>query len=262
MKMDGIKRAVLVLSDGMRPDAFTACGSPFVEELMAHSVYTLKAQTVMPSVTLPCHMSLFHSVPPERHGTLTNTYAPQVRPVLGIVDVLRRNGKFSASIYDWEELRDLNQAGALTHTYMVRGYHLGYETSARMCFEDFRRYAECPGLPDFTFFYMGIVDETGHAKGWMSPEYMDAVRFSMDVAGDIAKLLPDDCLLVVTADHGGIGRSHGSDAPECMTIPLFFYHKGFAPRELEGANIMDIVPTLAPLLGIAPEPEWEGRNLL
>jgi phosphopentomutase len=182
--------------------------------------------------------------------------------VLGSVGVLGRNGEFAGSICDWEERRDLNQAGALTHTYMVRGYHLGYETSARMCFEDFKRYAEFPGLPDFTFFYMGIVDETGHAKGWMSPEYMEATRFSMDIAGEIAALLPEDTLLVVTADHGGIGRSHGSDAPECMTIPLFFYHRGLAPRELEGASIMDIAPTVVPLLGVAPDPEWEGRNLL
>ena len=260
--LDGIKRIVLVLSDGMRPDAFTACGSPFVQELLAHSVYTLKAQTVMPSVTLPCHMSLFHSVPPERHGTVTNVHVPQVRPVKGIIDVLRAAGKFSACYYDWEELRDLNQAGTLTHCYMVRGHHLGWETAARMDFEDFKRYAECPGLPDFTFFYMGIVDEIGHKYGWMGPEYMEATRFSMDIAGEIAALLPEDTLLVVTADHGGIGRSHGSDAPECMTIPLFFYHRGLAPQELEGASIMDIAPTVVPLLGVAPDPEWEGRNRL
>ncbi len=260
--LDGIKRVVLLLSDGMRPDGFMACGSPFVQELLAHSAYTLKAQTVMPSVTLPCHMSLFHSVPPERHGTVTNVHVPQVRPVRGIVEVLRAAGKFTASFYDWEELRDLNQPGALTHCYMVRGHHLGWETSARLDFEALKRYAEFPGLPDFTFFYMGIVDETGHKYGWMGPEYIDAVRFSMDMAGDVAKLLPEDTLLVVTADHGGLGRSHGSDAPECMTIPLFFYHKSLAPHELENANIMDIVPTIATLLGVACEPEWEGKNLL
>ena len=40
----------------------------------------------MPSVTLPCHMSLFHSVDPDRHGITTNGYVPQVRPIKGMFD--------------------------------------------------------------------------------------------------------------------------------------------------------------------------------
>ena len=50
---------------------------------MKTATYSLTAQTVMPSVTLPCHMSLFHSVEPLRHGTTDNVYMPQVRPVKG-----------------------------------------------------------------------------------------------------------------------------------------------------------------------------------
>ena len=71
-----MKKVLLILVDGMRPDSLAACGNPFVGEMLAHSRYTLTGQTVMPSVTLPCHMSLFHSVTPERHGILTNTYVP------------------------------------------------------------------------------------------------------------------------------------------------------------------------------------------
>lgn len=66
-------KVLLTLLDGMRPDALTACGSEFANELLQNTgTYTLTATTVMPSVTLPCHMSLFHSVPPERHGIVTN----------------------------------------------------------------------------------------------------------------------------------------------------------------------------------------------
>ena len=121
-----MKKVNLILVDGMTPASLSACESPVFPELRRASRYTLAARTVMPSVTLPCHMSLFHSVPPERHGTVTNVHVPQVRPVRGIIDVLRAAGKFSASFYDWEELRDLNQPGALTHCYMVRGHHLGW----------------------------------------------------------------------------------------------------------------------------------------
>lgn len=76
-------KVLLILSDGMRPDGLDA--HPAAARLMREGSYTLRARTVMPSVTLPCHMSLFHSVDPGRHGILTNTYVPQVRPRHGPV---------------------------------------------------------------------------------------------------------------------------------------------------------------------------------
>ena len=52
-------KVVLVLVDGMRPDGMLECGQPFVNELIKKSTYCLNGRTVMPSVTLPCHMALF-----------------------------------------------------------------------------------------------------------------------------------------------------------------------------------------------------------
>ena len=74
-------KVILILVDGMRSDALTVCNNSYVKQLLSDSVSTLNAKTVMPSVTLPCHMSLFHSVPPQRHNVLSNIYVPQVRPV-------------------------------------------------------------------------------------------------------------------------------------------------------------------------------------
>ncbi len=76
-----MKKVVIVSIDGMRPDGFLECGSPFIREIMKKATYSLNGRTVFPSVTLPCHMSIFHSVPPERHGVTTNTYTAMVRPV-------------------------------------------------------------------------------------------------------------------------------------------------------------------------------------
>ncbi len=104
-------KVLLVLVDGMRPDSLRRCGHPFVDEFLAQSACALDALTVMPSVTLPCHMSLFHSVDPGRHGVLTNVYTPQVRPIPGLCEQLRLHGKTSGFFYNWEELRDLSLAG-------------------------------------------------------------------------------------------------------------------------------------------------------
>ena len=114
-----MKKAILVLVDGMRPDALRACGNPGVEEMLAGSTYTLEGRTVMPSVTLPCHMSLFHSVDPDRHGVTTNVYTPQVRPVEGPVERLALAEKKCAFFYTWEELRDLSRPDHLAYSLMI-----------------------------------------------------------------------------------------------------------------------------------------------
>ena len=69
-------KVILISIDAMRPDGFLACKNPYAEEMLKKAYYTLDGKTVLPSVTLPCHMSLFHSVPPQRHGITTNTFVP------------------------------------------------------------------------------------------------------------------------------------------------------------------------------------------
>jgi bisphosphoglycerate-independent phosphoglycerate mutase (AlkP superfamily) len=51
--------------------------------------------------------------------------------------------------------------------------------------------------------------------------------------------------------------------PEDMTIPMIFVGE-IAERiqTLENANIKDIAPTVAALLGVNADPEWEGKSLV
>jgi len=253
-------KVLLILVDGMRPDALT--GHPKAQAMMKKSAYSMNTRTVMPSVTLPCHMSLFHSVDPSRHGTTTNTYMPQVRPIKGLCEVLEENGKSCAFFYNWHELRDLARPGSLVFDNFCKGSVLGYEKA-----NDLSTDAAIETLRDndvdFTFLYLGYVDEAGHASGWMSEEYMHAIDNSWDNIERIMETLSDDYTVIVTADHGGHGRSHGTDMPEDMTIPLFLKGEKFeAGQVLENTNIMDIAPTVAKLLGVESNKEWEGKSLI
>lgn len=66
-----------------------------------------------------------------------------------------------------------------------------------------------------------------------------------------------------TADHGGHDRTHGTDSPEDMTIPFIIKGKDFkAGEKPENVSIKDIAPTVAKLLGIAPDQAWEGKSLV
>jgi arylsulfatase A-like enzyme len=49
-----------------------------------------------------------------------------------------------------------------------------------------------------------------------------------------------------------------------MTVPLFFYGKDFPKGKAieENISLLEIAPTIAALLGLPAEHEWEGRSLI
>lgn len=250
------EKVVLILVDGMRPDGLTGCGHPFAKRLLEMSAHALDARTVVPPVTLPCHMSLFHSVDPERHGILSNTYVPQVRPVTGLFDRLDDFGKKCAFFNTWEELRDLSRPDHL-HTYVCVNQHKQEDTDTKIT-DAAIRYLTAE-QPDFMFVYLGETDEVGgHSVGWMSDTYLNCVNKAMGCIQRIWESLPDGYTMIVTADHGGHGRSHGEEIPEDMTIPVCFCGSRFEPGRLEGVSIKDVAPTVAALLEVPPVREWEG----
>ena len=253
-------KVLLILADGMRPDALGEI--PQVREMMQQAAYTLNAKTVMPSVTLPCHMSLFHSVDPSRHGTTTNTYAPQVRPVEGLCEVLKGRKKKCAFFYDWEQLRDLSRPGSLVFSCYKKPGEGGYGESDKYLTDAAIEYLRENDV-DFTFLYLGHPDGAGHGSGWMGQEYMDSVAGVWNNIERILATLPEDYAVIITADHGGHDRIHGTELPEDMTIPMFLLGKAFAPgKVLENVSIMDIAPTVTALLGVDADDDWEGKNLL
>ena len=96
-------KVLLILVDGMRPDSILPGGGPEFEQFFRSGTYSLQGSTVFPPVTLPCHMSLFHSVDPDRHGVTTNVFVPQNHPIDGMVDLLYAAGKRTAFFYTWEQ---------------------------------------------------------------------------------------------------------------------------------------------------------------
>ena len=258
-------RVVMILVDGMRPDFVVGSNNPYVGEFLAGSAYTMEGRTVMPSVTLPCHSSLFFSVPAERHGILTNTWAPQVRPVRGLAETLSGAGKKCAFVYDWGPLRDLARPEDLSYSYFINGYTVGFENTLPLNTE---RAVEllAGGAPDFMFVYMGMPDSRGHGFGFTTPEYAEAVSLCWDAIRAITEAAAAQQQqgygVVVLADHGGHGRMHGEDIPEDMTIPIILHGDIFKNADIgPGANIMDVAPTIAEAMGVAPDAEWEGRSM-
>lgn len=252
-------KVLLILVDGMRPDALVNIRQ--VEELKKKAAWTMDAQTVYPSATLPCHMSLFLSVEPSRHGTTTNTFAPQVRPIDGLFEVLHSQGRMNAMFYSWEPLRDVSRPGKLFYSQFCRAGRLSHTDTLTLLCDGALQYIH-EGNPDFTFLYLFSPDSLGHGEGWMSEGYMESVQDCWNHIEHVLDNLPEDYTVFITADHGGHDRNHGSDLPEDMTIPLFAIGPNFTPgKQLENASIMDIAPTVTALLGVEAPEEWEGKCL-
>ena len=253
-----MNKVILISIDGMRPDGVLNCGNPYVQELMKIGSHALDARTVIPSVTLPCHTSMFHSVTPERHGITTNTYMPQVRPVSGLAEQIKMMGGKSAMFYGWEPLRDVSRPSSLRWADYIHS-DSDPDTDAQLtdrCLWRIRR-----DKPDFVFLYMVQTDHFGHDCGWMSEEYLHAISVALDCTKRVIEEFGDEYSIIITADHGGHDRDHGEDIPEDMTIPQFYIGKRFTPgKQLENLSILDTAPTIADLMGLRCPPEWEGKS--
>ena len=250
---------VLVMIDGARPDAIPLTPCPSLAGLLKRGAYSIRAASVMPSITLPCHTTIFHSVPPTRHGITTNTWTPMARPIPGLVDVARMAGLRSAFFHNWEPLRDLNVPGSLAFSYFRDNCYTDPDGDA-VIVDEALRYIRSDH-PDFAFVYLGTVDVAGHDYGWMSPRYLEQLTRVDGALGTLLAGLPSEYSLVVNSDHGGHERSHGADIPEDMLVPWIAAGANIRPgfEILAPVGLIDTAPTVARLLGIKPHPDWEGR---
>ncbi|MBQ4631348.1 MAG: alkaline phosphatase family protein [Clostridia bacterium] len=256
-----MNKVILISIDGMRPDGLKQCKTPYLEELMNKSSYTFEGKTVFPSITLPCHLSMFHSVPPERHGTTSNTYVTPVRPVNGLFEQIKAADKTAAMYYGWEPLREIGRAGSLVAAEYINAY--SYDHSDGVLTDRAIAYIK-DKKPDFVFLYMVETDEKGgHDSGWMTETYLDYIKCAIGNAKRIIDEFSDEYTVIITADHGGHDRGHGTDMPEDMTIPQFYIGKLFKPgEELKNVSILDTSPTIADVMSISVPREWEGKSLV
>lgn len=254
-------KVLLILCDGLRPDTAETCGHPFVEKLMAEYAYT-RAQTVFPSYTLPCHMSLMHSMEPSEHGVCENIFVPDENGRQGLFEQLRDFGKTGAFFYSWGELRDLCAPSSLSFGSFVSSVVFGGERSAEILTEDA---INCINdhAPDLVFLYLENTDVVGHISGWESEEYIDAAKKSFGLIERITENLPSDYSVFITADHGGHGFDHGTDLPCDMTIPFFVKTKRAVDEEkFKNAGIIDIAPSICEIVNIPPARAFRGKSIL
>ena len=254
------KKVILISIDGMRPDGLQQCGNPYLAELEKKCAYTYSAQSVTPSVTFPCHYSMAHSVTPQTHGITSVRFTPPTRKIAGLFETVRDAGGWCAMFYGWEPIRDICKLSLRISVQIDRNLRESGDTA--LTDEALRFIAS--DKPDFAFLYLVDVDEKGgHVNGWMSEEYMRRLSIAIDNVKRVFDAFGDEYSIVIMSDHGGHDHGHGTDMPEDMNIPLFFYGPDFKAGEIDKElSLLDIAPTIVKVMGLEPNEEWEGHSLI
>jgi len=259
-----VKQIILFVIDGLRPDALQQAHTPEIDRLINQGAYSWQALTITPSITLPCHTSLFTAVSPSSHGINDNVWTPSSPPAISLIDVMHQSGLSMAAFYSWEPLRDLFSLGALNFTYYRK-----FEDSIEREISEIGTAAAAylrEQLPAFSYVYLEATDIIGHIHGWMSEPYLQAVSMADRDVGLVLESVHasgnlNDTVCIVLADHGGHDHDHSAGLAEDINIPWIISGPGIRGGYsiTRSLSIMDTAPTIAHLLGLPVPIEWSGR---
>ncbi len=252
-----IERVLIITVDGLRPEPISFDLMPNLLSLMEQGVYSLTAQTIYPSSTLPAHASMFTSMCPDKHGVDWNDYFPKRgyanSPTL--FEIAHEAGLKTVMIVSKEKLQQITRPESIDVFKFVNDRDsVVAEASAPIIAEGF----------DLMLIHLSLVDILGHEYGWLSPDYFIGAHRADEAIGMILAALDEagirqGTLIIVTADHGGHETSHGGSSAEEMTVPWILSEASLISGEIQRPiGIVDTAATAAYAL-ILPIPSiWDG----
>lgn len=267
--VEQIRHVLVVSIDGLRPDLMLLGDTPNLHDLMKRGCYSMWARTTPNSITLPSHVSMMTGVTPRRHDVEWNREFKTVEPLYPRVPTLfeaaKRHGYTTAVAAGKSKFEMFDRPGVLDWSFIPDKPKV--ETAdvvgpAVLIIEEHK--------PDVMLVHLPSVDNRGHEIGWASKEQMKAIADADAAVGRLLKALDDagladSTLLIVTADHGGAGRSHGPDDPRSRHIPWIVAGPGvrkgvdLTTYPKLTVNIEDTFATACWLMGIPPTlPDLDG----
>jgi predicted AlkP superfamily pyrophosphatase or phosphodiesterase len=262
-KRGAVTSHVVVISiDGLRPDAISKYNAKTLLRLQREGAGGT-AQTIFPSKTLPSHTSMVTGVTPDVHGILWNSNQVDehgyVR-VPTVFELVRAHGFTTVGFFSKSKFQHLEKPGSFDYSQSPRGDNW----TATKTVADVQHFLKF-NRPNLLFVHIGEPDYAGHSVGWMSFVYGWAVKRADAAVAQVLKSADaafgaSNYTVIVTADHGGHGRHHGSDDQRDMTIPWIVWGRGVQEGVATTAvRTMDTAATVMWLFGARQPDSWSGR---
>jgi len=264
------KHVILVGLDGMGSYGFQRAATPFMNNIAKNGALTVKARSVLPSDSSPNWASMLTGALPNQHGITSNDWQPDnhnIEPSLK-----NKKGLFPSIFDDIKSQRPDYKVYAFTEW---KGLGRMFDSSVPDKVVNSRNGVELLNAaietffsdkPEFLFVAINETDHVGHEFGHESKEYFDCITKFDSLLGKLATRLEeakmlDNTVLIITADHGGIGINHGGDTPNEMEIPVILYGGDVTKGKIitEVNIIPDIAATVAGLLGVTMPRESAGK---
>lgn len=263
-----IRRVIVVVLDGLRPDAIPRFGLQHTARLVHRGASTMFARTVAPSVTACAMASLLTGASPERHGLQSDRFhIPRRRgPIDPLPKLLAAHSLPSSAFL--AQVPFLFR-GIASRIAAYAGAHetrfVGQDSAAILAAGSSTIATQRRGL---ILFHWPDADRAGHAHGWMSHEYALAARRMDQALGTLVSQVDLDdpaTLLIALADHGGGGAvetHHDSDHPLDRTIPIILAGGAVRSGDLgAGVSLLDVPATVCWAFGIPQPASFAGRPL-
>lgn len=259
-----ITHVLIITIDGLRPDALFLANTPTLDELIAEGAYCPNAKTIIPSFTLPAHVSMLNGVLPQKHGIVEALPCIGCRLSIGptLFSVAHDAGLSTAMVFGKEKLDYLILPHSVDEFFGADDIH---DSEIEKHAIEFIQ----AGLPNVLFIHFPDTDRVGHVYGWMSDNQIQSITFVDGLIGEIEATLEsgsylNSTLQIITADHGGHGFNHGDDSPIDRTIPWLAVGPGVPPGVTITAdiNIYDTAATALYALKLPIPERWDGQPIL
>ncbi|MBI3853158.1 MAG: alkaline phosphatase [Verrucomicrobia bacterium] len=269
----GVQHVVIIGCDGMSPNGVLKAKTPVMRQLMKEGAYTLHARGVMPTSSSPNWASMIMGAGPEQHGVTSNDWETNK---FDITPIAVGSGGIFPTIFGL--LRDQRPKSVIACFHDWDGFGRLFERKAADMIED----SDGPTnavehavayirqkKPTFTFIHLDHVDHVGHQIGHGTPEYFASVEVADKLIGEVIQGLKDaniwkQTILLITADHGGVGKGHGGATMAEIEIPWIIVGPGVAVgREIKRpVNTYDTAVTVAYIFGLRPPECWIGKPVM
>jgi predicted AlkP superfamily pyrophosphatase or phosphodiesterase len=257
---------VIISIDGLRADAIETSDAPTLQRLIREGATATLAETVLPSTTLPSHTSMLTGLLPADHGVTWNSEDTDpwgTVSVPTIFDLAHARGFRTAAFFSKSKFHYLERARSLDYSEAPSRGAPNWLAARTVALVE--RYL-ARHQPNLLFVHLGEPDYAGHSNGWMSSLYRRAIA---DADVGVARVLaaldrsfgPGEYTLILSADHGGHGRVHGTSDPEDLSIPWIVWGKGVASGTTvtDTVRTMDTAATALWLLGVDHPAYWSGQ---